>query len=314
MSGLRVLVADHDVTFLEQARADLEAEGYQVDVVPDGREALARAQVAPPDLVIADVKLPRLDVWKLVKRLRALDGLEQVPVIFLSQRHTETARRHALKVGVDDVLLKPVHPETLAFRVAKALSRRYRVELAHRTLKKASDTRRLLLSRQAKAPPPPPESAITSQAALSGTLQEIGLPTVLGMLDVESKTGRLTLVNDGNGTIGWVELRSGRAIRAHLEGDPPRENRDAIIDMLAWPSGAFRFFVEPVEGPDAIDAVTTELLIEGARTADESARLVAVTPDPEAGGLEPPPPPEPLEPTLVEEPGEEDDVGPEFLD
>lgn len=279
MSGPTVLVADRDPAFLAEARANLEAEGYTVVVAPDGREALARAQAATPALLVIEVALPVVDGWKLVKRVRGLPGLAQVPVLFLSERSTETSRRQALKVGVDDVLLKPVHAETLAFRVARALAQREKVEQAQRTLQKAADTRRLLASRAGPAAPgaPPGPSRGADRldgAALAGDLQHVGLPTLLGMLDVEHKTGRVTLVHGDDGAVGWIELRSGRAVRART--DAGATGRDAVLAMLGWVSGAFRFHVEPVDGADEIGAPTPELLLEGARSADESARMPAV--------------------------------------
>ena len=285
MASPCVLVADGNISTLNQTRHALEEEGYRVEIAGDGRDALARAKELQPDLMIVALDLPKVNGWKVLKRVRAIGGLDALPVLFIADRASDSLERKAMKVGVEDMLFRPVHPETLAFRVARALSRRYKVEQVHRTLKKTADTRRLLAEKlKAKASPPeslePPSAAAVPRPAtapgtpdapaLAGSLEHITFPTVLTMLEVEHKTGRLTLVNGHDGSAGWCELRDGRVVRAALDGDDLYRNREAVLRMLTWAAGGFNFQVEPVEGKDEIGAATTELLIEGARFTDES--------------------------------------------
>lgn len=288
---------------LNQTRHALEEEGYRVEIAADGRDAVVRAKELLPDLMIVALELPKLNGWKVLKRVRTTDGLAAVPVLFIAERASDAVERKAVKVGAEDVLFRPVHPETLAFRVARALSRRYKVERTHRTLKKTADTRRLMAEQlQASASPPEsltppsptgdpspePVSTRDDMPALAGSLEHITFPTVLTMLEVEHKTGRLALVNGHNGDAGWCELRNGRVVRAEVEGSQAFTNRDAVMRMLGWASGAFRFQIEPVEAEDEIRAATTELLLEGARFADESG--VFESPFKRSDGtIEPPP-------------------------
>ncbi len=276
MAAPCVLVADGDLSALSETRHALEDEGYRVEIAGDGRDALLRAKELQPDLMVVALDLPKLNGWKVLKRVRSIEGLAAIPVLFIAERASDALERKAVKVGVEDVLFRPVHPETLAFRVARALSRRYKVEQVHRTLKKTADTTRRLKEAQEEhttpdaAPAPVARPAANDPPALAGSLAHITFPTVLTMLEVERKTGRLTLVNGHDGAAGWCELRNGRVVRASLDGASQHRNRDAVLRMLSWADGAFRFQVEPVDGDDEIGAATTELLIDGARFMDES--------------------------------------------
>ncbi|MHC5019138.1 MAG: response regulator [Planctomycetota bacterium] len=273
MAAPRVLVAEgSDAGRIHIADA-LTDEGYDVTAAADGRDALEQAKATAPDLMVVALDLPKLNGWKVLKRVRALDGLGGTPVLFIAERASDALERKAAKVGAEDVLFRPVHPETLAFRVARALSRRYKVEQVHRTLKKTADTTRRMNPKTDVAPAvaePVQAQPATDPPALAGSLAHITLPTVLTMLEVEHKTGRLTIVNGHDGSAGWCELRNGRVMRAVLDGMETFANREAVLRMLTWADGAFRFQVEPVDAADEVGAATTELLIDGARFADES--------------------------------------------
>src|SRR5690349_22284378 len=79
-----VLVADDDAWILRMVATVLEKRGYSVETATDGEEALARAVARPPDLLITDVMMPKIDGWSLVRQLRAHRELAMLPVIFLT--------------------------------------------------------------------------------------------------------------------------------------------------------------------------------------------------------------------------------------
>ncbi len=104
----RVLVVDDDVTVSDVVARYLEREGYEVDCVADGIDALAHAIGLPPDLVVLDLMLPRLDGLELCRRLRATTA---VPIIMLTARGDESDRVMGLELGADDYLSKPFSPQ-----------------------------------------------------------------------------------------------------------------------------------------------------------------------------------------------------------
>ena len=120
----KVLVVDDEDHIVELARIYLTREGYEVEGVGDGSQALARFTQLKPDLVILDIMLPGSDGLAICKEIRKQS---QVPIIMLTARDEVTDKVVGLEVGADDYLTKPFHPQELVAR-AKALLRRARVE------------------------------------------------------------------------------------------------------------------------------------------------------------------------------------------
>ena len=121
---LKVLVVDDEKHIVELARLYLAREGYEVEGVGDGAQAIARFGQVKPDLVILDIMLPGADGLTVCKEIRKQS---QVPIIMLTARDEVTDKVVGLEVGADDYLTKPFHPQELVAR-AKALLRRARVE------------------------------------------------------------------------------------------------------------------------------------------------------------------------------------------
>src|ERR1700676_2814234 len=120
----KVLVVDDEVHIVELARLYLTREGYEVEGVGDGAQAMARFVQLKPDLVILDIMLPGTDGLTICKEIRKQS---QVPIIMLTARDEVTDKVVGLEVGADDFLTKPFHPQYLVAR-AKALLRRARLE------------------------------------------------------------------------------------------------------------------------------------------------------------------------------------------
>jgi PAS domain S-box-containing protein len=112
----RVLLADDNADMREYLRRLLEP-GYQVVTVTDGQAALEAVTARPPDLVISDVMMPRLDGLGLVSALRADPRTADVPVLLLSARAGQEAAIEGLDAGADDYLVKPFSAAELLARV-----------------------------------------------------------------------------------------------------------------------------------------------------------------------------------------------------
>jgi len=95
----------------------LLSEHHQIEAVPDGEAALAAARERPPDLILTDVMMPRLDGFGLLRELRADPRTRNVPVIILSARAGEESRVEGMKAGADDYLSKPFSARELQVRV-----------------------------------------------------------------------------------------------------------------------------------------------------------------------------------------------------
>lgn len=118
-----ILVVEDESDIAEVVQFNLEREGYHVDTVADGLEALRAVTDSPPDLVILDIMLPGMDGLEICRRLRADRATVDVPIIVLSARGEELDRVVGLELGVDDYVAKPFSPRELALRVGAVLRR-----------------------------------------------------------------------------------------------------------------------------------------------------------------------------------------------
>jgi DNA-binding response OmpR family regulator len=117
-----ILVVDDEPSISEVVGIYLQRAGYQVVIAPDGQAALEALERQPPDLVVLDLMLPRVDGLEITRQLRARGD---TPIIMLTARREETDRILGLEMGADDYVVKPFSPRELVSRV-KAVLRRAR--------------------------------------------------------------------------------------------------------------------------------------------------------------------------------------------
>jgi DNA-binding response OmpR family regulator len=115
-----ILVVDDEPNIVELLRLYLEQEGFGVRAAADGDSALAAIERQPPDLVILDVMLPRVDGFEVTRRIRRTSD---VPILMLTARTEDVDSIVGLELGADDYVTKPFNPRALVARV-KAILRR----------------------------------------------------------------------------------------------------------------------------------------------------------------------------------------------
>jgi two-component system response regulator MprA len=118
---VRILVVDDEPAVRDAVKRALGFEGYRVDLAGDGVEALERVALDPPDAIVLDVLMPRMDGVELCKRLRSAG--DTTPILMLTARETVADRVVGLDAGADDYLVKPFALQELLARV-RALLRR----------------------------------------------------------------------------------------------------------------------------------------------------------------------------------------------
>jgi two-component system response regulator MprA len=121
---VRILVVDDDAAVRDSLARTLRFEGYEVDTAGDGQEALDAVRAAhpvPPDAMILDVSMPRLDGLQACRQLRA-DGV-LLPVLMLTARDSVGDRVAGLDAGADDYLIKPFAVQELLARLRSVLRR-----------------------------------------------------------------------------------------------------------------------------------------------------------------------------------------------
>ncbi|MEO7087146.1 MAG: response regulator transcription factor [Gemmatimonadaceae bacterium] len=124
--GARILLVEDEVNLARGIRENLEAEGYSVEAVGDGRVALDRIRRVEYGMIILDVMLPNMDGFTVCQTARR-EGRD-TPVLFLTARGGSNDRIKGLEVGGDDYLAKPFQLRELLLRVAAILRRRTRYD------------------------------------------------------------------------------------------------------------------------------------------------------------------------------------------
>lgn len=117
----KILVADDNTASRELIREVLEMSGYEVVEATDGREAVSRARENPPDLLLVDIQMPRLDGYGVIHELRNDPRLSGLRVIALTAFAMQGDRERALQAGFDGYITKPVDIAQLRQELKKLL-------------------------------------------------------------------------------------------------------------------------------------------------------------------------------------------------
>ena len=118
----RILVAEDNPTNAQAVRHAIERLGLQVDVVPDGRAAVAAGEGGGYDLVLMDCQMPIMDGLEATRAIRGHEGGRgRTPIVALTAHASEGDRQRALEAGMDDHLVKPLHPDALRACLARLL-------------------------------------------------------------------------------------------------------------------------------------------------------------------------------------------------
>ena len=126
MHGPSVLLIEDDATLLRGLKDNFETQGYRVRIARDGSEGLSAALVDPPDLLLLDLMLPKMNGYEICRAIRA-KGLE-IPIIMLTAKGQEEDIIRGLELGADDYVTKPFSVRELLAR-AKAFLRRRQAAL-----------------------------------------------------------------------------------------------------------------------------------------------------------------------------------------
>ena len=118
---INILLAEDEQTLAMIIKDTLDDQGFHVTVANDGEEALKRFMACKPDVLVADVMMPKLDGFELVRRIRKHDQV--TPVIFLTARSAVNDVVHGFETGANDYLKKPFGMQELIVRIKALLGR-----------------------------------------------------------------------------------------------------------------------------------------------------------------------------------------------
>jgi CheY-like chemotaxis protein len=117
-----ILVVEDDFASRELVREILEAQGYQVIEAGDGQEALQKAEEVDPDLVLMDIRMPILDGFAVLSRLRRDPRFGSLPVLALTAYAMKGDKQRMLAAGFDGYATKPVDVVELSNQIRRCLN------------------------------------------------------------------------------------------------------------------------------------------------------------------------------------------------
>lgn len=119
----KILIAEDERDIRELVSFSLQFGGFTVVQAANGAEAVEYAQKEMPDLILMDVRMPRMTGYEACQMMKADPETSSIPVVFLSAKGQESEIRTGLESGASEYLLKPFSPMELSERVAELLAR-----------------------------------------------------------------------------------------------------------------------------------------------------------------------------------------------
>jgi CheY-like chemotaxis protein len=117
----RILIAEDEPDIRDLVAFTLRFAGHEVIATSNGEEAVQQAAQTIPDIILMDVRMPRMTGYEACRLMKADPILKDIPVVFLSAKGQDSEIRAGLDVGAEDYLLKPFAPDHLTERVKAIL-------------------------------------------------------------------------------------------------------------------------------------------------------------------------------------------------
>ncbi|NOX87689.1 MAG: response regulator [Calditrichaeota bacterium] len=238
--GAKILIVDDNPNVLRLLNITLSRSGkdYEIIEAENGEKAFELANKEKPDLIISDVMMPQMDGIELCWMIRENSEIPLVPFIFLTSFDDPEMEIRGFRAGADEYLSKPIDRKQLLQRVEELLART-------KNLKKIEDTGE-------------------RQKGFSGDLKDLSLVEVVQMLNLNKKTGVLTVTGKINGT---VYIKNGQLWYAESGG---KKGEEAMYELVALDEGTFQFQSKPVKAERNIQNSTMNVIMEACRIMDEA--------------------------------------------
>tara|TARA_Y100000389_G_scaffold70882_1_gene67577 strand:+ start:2152 stop:2823 length:672 start_codon:yes stop_codon:yes gene_type:complete len=120
---IKILVVDDDPDIIEILRYNLSLAGYQVKSAFNGKEAVKKAKLFLPEIILLDIMMPEMDGIEACTQIKSLPSLKKTMIIFLSARSEDFTQIAAFDAGGDDYISKPVKPKILLSKIRSVVKR-----------------------------------------------------------------------------------------------------------------------------------------------------------------------------------------------
>ncbi|HET9450153.1 MAG TPA: response regulator, partial [Aggregicoccus sp.] len=244
MAKQHLLLVDGDAKSLRVMEVSLKKAGFSVTTAIHGKDALEKVQISPPDLVLADTKMPEMDGFELCGALKKDERFKHIPFVFLTNQKSVEFKVRGLELGGDDYLTKPIYIKEIVTRVKMILQKAEKERIEKKETK----------------------------GGFSGSLADMGVVDLVQTFEIGRKTGTIAIQGE---RVGMIYFREGRVVDAEL-GRLKGEN--AFYRMLNTFEGQFEVQFGPLERADRIEISTQGMLMEGMRRLDEWGRMLEQLP------------------------------------
>lgn len=119
----KILIAEDERDIRDLITFTLKFAGHEVIATANGEEALHTAEQEVPDLIMMDVRMPKMTGYDACRNMKEIDTLKEVPVVFLSAKGQESEVQAGLDAGAEAYILKPFAPDQLTTRVSQILEK-----------------------------------------------------------------------------------------------------------------------------------------------------------------------------------------------
>ena len=119
----KILIAEDERDIRDLVAFTLRFAGHEVFAASNGEEAVELAPKIKPDLILMDVRMPRMTGYEACKAMKANPDLKDIPVVFLSAKGQESEIQQGMEAGAEDYFLKPFAPDELTMRVKATLAK-----------------------------------------------------------------------------------------------------------------------------------------------------------------------------------------------
>ncbi|MFO3796056.1 MAG: response regulator transcription factor [Anaerolineales bacterium] len=119
----KILAAEDERDIRDLIAFTLRFAGHEVTTATNGEEAVSMAEQIKPDLILLDVRMPRMNGYDACRAIKANPNLKDIPVVFLSAKGQESEVQAGLQAGAEEYILKPFAPDQLIERVRQILAK-----------------------------------------------------------------------------------------------------------------------------------------------------------------------------------------------
>ncbi|NOY68620.1 MAG: response regulator [Deltaproteobacteria bacterium] len=247
---------DHKVLIVEDESATiafldkiLSRHGFKVTSASNGKEALKLIEADLPDIIISDVMMPEMGGFEFYRRLLQSSRTAVIPFIFLSAMDDPSEQLKGLRMGADEYLTKPLDAKNIIETMGRALEKAGRLKNSE------------------------------SEVDFSGNLDQVGLNEIVQVLEINEKTGELTLSDKPGKPIGIIFFKNGNMFHA---SSGTLTGNEAFYELASLKSGMFRFIIKTPDLIENLSGQNMSLLFEAARLTDEAETLTELISGPSA--------------------------------